>query len=79
MESSTKIGVKTTANLWVYPLIGFDSYLIYEKDKNLVSVCDNKTGRAFNEKELPWIYRGMSFEDFVRYSQSCLLNNLNLN
>ena len=79
MEGSTKLGIKTTTNLWVYPLIGFDSYLIYEKDKNLVSACDNKTGRVFNEKELPWIYRGMSFEDFVRYSQNCFLNNLNLN
>ena len=53
--------------------------LSYERDKNKVSACDYKTGRMFSEKELSWIYRNMSFEDFVRYSQNCFLTNLNLN
>jgi len=79
MEDSTKIGVKSTDNLWVYPLIGFDTYLLYERDKNIVSACSYKTGRIINEKELSWIYRGMSFEDFVRYAKSCVLHNLNFN
>lgn len=79
MENSTMLGVKSTKNLWVYPLIGFDSYLMYERDKNIVSACDYKTGRIFNEKELSWIYRNMSFEDFVLYSQNCFLINLKLN
>ena len=73
------IGVKSTKNLWVYPLIGFDTYLMYERDKNIVSACDYKTGRIFNEKQLSWIYRDMNFEDFIRYSQGCMLHNLNLN
>jgi hypothetical protein len=79
MESSTMLGVKSTDNLWVYPLIGFDTYLIYERDKNIVSACDYNTGRVFNEKALSWIYRNMSFEDFVLYSQNCFLTNLKLN
>lgn len=79
MENSTMLGVKSTKNLWVYPLIGFDSYLMYERDKNIVSACDYKTGRVYNEKELSWIYRNMSFEDFVLYSQNCFLTNLKLN
>lgn len=79
MENSTMLGVKSTKNLWVYPLIGFDSYLMYERDKNIVSACDYKTGRVYNEKELSWIYRNMSFEDFVLYSQNCFLINLKLN
>lgn len=79
MESSTRLGVKSTDNLWVYPLIGFEAYLIYERDKNKVSACDYKTGRVYSEKELSWIYRNMSFEDFVRYSQNCFLTNLNFN
>jgi hypothetical protein len=79
MESSTMLGVKSTDNLWVYPLIGFDTYLMYERDKNIVSACDYHTGRVFNEKELSWIYRNMSFEDFVLYSQNCFLTNLKLN
>jgi len=79
MESTTVIGVKSTNNLWVYPLIGFDTYLIYERDKNIVSACDYNTGRVFNEKELHWIYRNMSFEDFVRYAKNCFLHNLLLN
>lgn len=79
MDSATKLGVKSTDNLWVYPLIGFDTYLIYERDKNKVSVCDYNTGRIFNERDLPWICIGMSFEDFVRYSQNCFLTNLSLN
>ena len=79
MESTTVIGVKSTNNLWVFPLIGFDSYLIYERDKNRVSACDYVTGRIFNEKELPWIYRNMSFEDFIRYAHSCFLVNISLN
>ena len=37
MENITMIGVKSTQNLWVYPLIGFDTYLMYERDKNIVS------------------------------------------
>ena len=73
------IGVKSTKNLWVYPLIGFDTYLMYERDKNIVSACDYKTGRIFNEKQLSWIYRDMNFEDFIRYTQGCMLHNLNLN
>lgn len=79
MESSTKIGVKSTDNLWVYPLIGFGTYLMYERDKNIVSACSYETGRIINEKELSWIYRGMAFEDFVRYAQGCVLHNLNFN
>ena len=79
MESTTMIGVKSTDNLWVYPLIGFDTYLLYERDKNIVSACSYETGRIFNEKELSWIYRGMAFEDFIRYAKTCMLCNLNLN
>jgi hypothetical protein len=79
MESSTKIGVKSTDNLWVYPLIGFETYLMYERDKNIVSACSYETGRIISERELSWIYRGMAFEDFVRYAQSCVLHNLNFN
>jgi len=79
MENSTMLGVKSTKNLWVYPLIGFGSFLMYERDKNIVSACDCKTGRVYNEKELSWIYRNMSFEDFVLYSQNCFLTNLKLN
>jgi hypothetical protein len=79
MESSTIIGVKSTDNLWVYPLIGFDTYLMYERDKNIVSACSYTTGRIFSEKQLSWIYRGMDFEDFIRYSQTCMLCNLNYN
>lgn len=79
MENSTILGVKTTKNLWVYPLIGFDKYLIYERDKNVVSACSYETGRVINEKELLWIYRGMSFDDFVNYAKGCMLHNLNFN
>ena len=79
MESSTTLGVKTTKNLWVYPLIGFDTYLLYERDKNKVSACDYRTGRIYSEKELSWIYRNMSFEDFVEYSKTCFLRNINFN
>jgi len=79
MENITMIGVKSTQNLWVYPLIGFDTYLMYERDKNIVSACSYTTGRIFNEKQLSWIYKGMEFEDFIRYSQGCMLHNLNLN
>ncbi len=79
MESSTKIGVKSTENLWVYPLIGFETYLMYERDKNIVSACSYETGRIISERELSWIYRGMAFEDFVRYAQGCVLHNLNFN
>ncbi len=73
------IGVKSTQNLWVYPLIGFDTYLMYERDKNIVSACSYTTGKILNEKQLSWIHRGMEFEDFIKYAQSCMLHNLNLN
>ena len=63
MENTTMIGVKSTDNLWVYPLIGFDTYLMYERDKNIVSACDYKTGRIFSEKELSWIYRNFCGEN----------------
>jgi len=79
MKNTTMIGVKSTDNLWVYPLIGFDTYLMYERDKNIVSACDYKTGRIFNEKELSWIYRNMDFEDFIRYAQTCMICSLNFN
>lgn len=79
MESSTKLGVKTTNNLWVYPLIGFETYLIYERDKNIVSACSYETGRIISEKELSWVYRNMSFEEFVKYAQGCVMFNLKLN
>jgi hypothetical protein len=79
MEASTLLGVKSTENLWVYPLVGFETYLIYERDKNKVSACDRNSGRVFSEKELSWVYRNMSFEDFVRYSKNCFLFNLNFN
>jgi hypothetical protein len=79
MENSTILGVKSTKNLWVYPLIGFHMYLIYERDKNVVSACSYETGRILNERELSWIYRNMSFEDFVVYAQNCVKVNLNLN
>lgn len=54
-------------------------YLIYERDKNVVSACSYETGRILNERELSWIYRNMSFEDFVVYAQNCVKVNLNLN
>ena len=79
MENITMIGVKSTQNLWVYPLIGFDTYLMYERDKNIVSACSYETGRIFSEKQLSWVYRGMDFEDFIRYAQGCMLHNLNFN
>lgn len=79
MESSTILGIKSTDNLWVYPLIGFNTYLTYERDKNRVSACDYYTGKVYNEKELSWVYRNMSFEDFINYSKNCFLMNLNLN
>lgn len=79
MDGITKLGVKSTDNLWVYPLIGFETYLIYERDKNLVSACDRETGRVYSEKQLSWIFRNMSFEDFVNYSKNCFLTHLNLN
>lgn len=79
MENITMIGVKSTQNLWVYPLIGFDTYLMYERDKILFLQCSYETGRIFSEKQLSWIYRGMDFKDFIRYAQGCMLHNLNLN
>lgn len=79
MEESIQLGTKSTENLFVYPLIGFDRYLIYEKDKNRISICNYETGRVETEKELSWIYRNMSFNDFLTYSKKCFLSNINFN
>lgn len=76
---STKLGVKTTDNIFVYPMIGFNSYLVYERDKNIISAYDDKTGRVINERELSWIYRNMNFDDFVVYAKNCFLHNINMN
>ena len=73
MDSETKFGVAVGSNLFTYPMIGFGTFLIYEKDKSIISVNDLESGRTIIEKELS----RMNYEEFISYAKKMFLCSVN--
>lgn len=72
------LGVETSKNLYVFPMVGFHVYLMYIRDKNVIQVCKQDSGIVLKETELHSVYRGMTFEDFVAYAQRVYKENINI-
>ena len=76
MEAITKLGIETARNLYVFPMIGFNVYLMYLKDKGLIQVCDDSTGTVIREHELSFFHRNMNFNEFVHYAKNVYKHNI---
>lgn len=76
MESNTLLGVETTKNIYTYPMIGFDIFITYTRDKNTITSFCSITGIVLGEKQLSYVYRNMTFDEFIIYSKNNYLHNL---
>ena len=76
MEAETVLGVETAKNIYTYPMIGFDMFITYDKDKNIVNCFCSETGILINALELSWASRNMSFKEFVQYAKRLYIHNL---
>lgn len=74
MNSETKFGVAVGNNLFTYPMIGFGTFLIYEKDKSIISVNDLESGRTLLERELE---KRMDYDQFISYAKNMFLCSVN--
>jgi len=75
MEAETVLGVETTQNIYTYPMIGFDIFITYTRDKNVINCFCSETGALKTTKELV-LYRNMTFKDFVSYAKRVYIHNL---
>lgn len=59
------LGVKTSKNIFTYPLIGLGTFLIYNKIENTMGLFCAHNGNLIKKINVTSDYCDMEFEDFI--------------
>lgn len=77
-KMKTKLGAETTKNLYTFPLIGFFSFVVFNRHNNTLEIICEESGRSLRRTELPMEYKEMDFEKFLIGAKEFYVNAIEI-